>query len=205
MNNNQIPNETESIHGQIDRVVYESGNDGYCVLKIINDQKKSITFEHFKSDFDVYWDSEQKMASLALSNSKFSKEQKQNLFNLLDMDLYSEDMVSVTVYSRIIEDSMSLSSPLTMGLLIFSLDNSYLTARLFSNDQNELKKVVDSKVSFISTNDIANAGKFISSIHDSKAIHSLVFINYDKIPKERMSTPILSEILDTLWVERVFD
>lgn len=43
MNNNQIPNETESIHGQIDRVVYESGNDGYCVLKIINDQKKSIT------------------------------------------------------------------------------------------------------------------------------------------------------------------
>tara|TARA_Y100000385_G_scaffold269132_1_gene306880 strand:+ start:108 stop:710 length:603 start_codon:yes stop_codon:yes gene_type:complete len=184
----------------------DSNISGYttCATKE-PDQKKSITFEHFKSDFDVYWDSEEKMASLALSKSKFSKEQKQNLFNSLDMDLYSEDIVSVTVYSRILEDSMSLSSPLTMGLLIFSLDNTYLTARLFSNDQNELKKVVDSKVSFISTNDIANAGKIISSIHDSKAIHSLVFINYDKIPRERMSRPIFSEILDTLWVERVFD
>ena len=43
MNNNQIPNEAASIHGLIDRVVYESENDGYCVLKIINDQKSSIT------------------------------------------------------------------------------------------------------------------------------------------------------------------
>ena len=43
MNNNQVPNESASIHGLIDRVVYESENDGYCVLKIINDQKSSIT------------------------------------------------------------------------------------------------------------------------------------------------------------------
>ena len=36
------------------------------------DQRITIKFENFKSDFDVYWDSEEKTASLALSKSKFS-------------------------------------------------------------------------------------------------------------------------------------
>lgn len=166
------------------------------------DQEKSITFEHFKSDFDVYWDSEEKTASLALSKSKFSEEQKQNLFNSLDMDLYSEDIVSVSVYSKSIGDSMSLSSSSTMGLLIFSLDNGYLTARLFSNEQNELKKVVDSKVSFISTNGIVNAGDLISGIHSSTTLYSLAFIDYARVPKPVYSRPILSKLLETIKLKK---
>ena len=37
------------------------------------DQKKLITFEHFKSDFDVYWDSEEKKASIAFLNQYLVK------------------------------------------------------------------------------------------------------------------------------------
>ncbi|MDC0579751.1 hypothetical protein OAP11_03210 [Bacteroidia bacterium] len=155
-----------------------------------------IKFEHFKSDFDVYWHDEEKMASLALSKSKFSEEQKQNLFNSLGKDLYSEDIVSVSVYSKSIGDSMSLSSPSTMGLLIFSIDNGYLTARLFSYEQNELKKVVESKVSFISTNDIVNAGELISGIHSSSTLYSFAFIDYVRVPKPMLNQPILSELLE---------
>lgn len=160
------------------------------------DQRILIKFEHFKSDFDVYWHDEEKMASLALSKSKFSEEQKQNLFNSLGKDLYSEDIVSVSVYSKSIGDSMSLSSPSTMGLLIFSLDNGYLTARLFSYEQNELKKVVESKVSFISTNDIVNAGELISGIHSSSTLYSFAFIDYVRVPKPMLNQPILSELLE---------
>lgn len=160
------------------------------------DQRILIKFEHFKSDFDVYWHDEEKMASLALSKSKFSEEQKQNLFNSLGKDLYSEDIVSVSVYSKSIGDSMSLSSPSTMGLLIFSIDNGYLTARLFSYEQNELKKVVESKVSFISTNDIVNAGELISGIHSSSTLYSFAFIDYVRVPKPMLNQPILSELLE---------
>lgn len=160
------------------------------------DQRILIKFEHFKSDFDVYWHDEEKMASLALSKSKFSEEQIQNLFNSLGKDLYSEDIVSVSVYSKSIGDSMSLSSPSTMGLLIFSLDNGYLTARLFSYEQNELKKVVESKVSFISTNDIVNAGELISGIHRSSTLYSFAFIDYVRVPKPMLNQPILSELLE---------
>ena len=91
---------------------------------------------------------------------------------------------------------MSLSSPSTMGLLIFSLDNGYLTARLFSYEQNELKKVVESKVSFISTNDIVNAGELISGIHSSSTLYSFAFIDYVRVPKPMLNQPILSELLE---------
>jgi hypothetical protein len=44
------------------------------------DQRITIKFENFKSDFDLYWDSEEKNTSLGLSKSEFNEEQKQNLF-----------------------------------------------------------------------------------------------------------------------------
>lgn len=167
------------------------------------DQKKLITFEHFKSDFDVYWDSEEKTASIAFSKSKFSEEQKQNLFNSLDMDLYSKNIVSVSLYLDRIEDSISLDSSFLRGLLIYYNENEKLSIKLYSNEYNELRKLLETPVSFLSTNDIANARNVISTIHDSKVIHSLVFIDYTQIPRERFSRPILSKILDTLKVERV--
>lgn len=169
------------------------------------DQRITIKFENFKSDFDVYWDSEEKTASLALSKSKFSEEQKQNLFNSLDMDLYSEDIVSVSLYIDRIEGSISLDSSFLRGLLIYYNENEKLSIKLYSNENNELRKLLEIPVSFLSTNDIANARNVISTIHDSKVIHSLVFIDYIQIPRERFSRPILSEILDTLKVERVVD
>ena len=169
------------------------------------DQRITIKFENFKSDFDVYWDSEEKTASLALSKSKFSEEQKQNLFNSLDMDLYSEDIVSVSLYIDRIEGSISLDSSFLRGLLIYYNENEKLSIKLYSNENNELRKLLETPVSFLSTNDIANARNVISTIHDSKVIHSLVFIDYIQIPRERFSRPILSEILDTLKVERVVD
>jgi hypothetical protein len=179
---------------------------GFTSCKIQEpDQRILIKFEHFKSDFDVYWHDEEKMASLALSKSKFSEEQKQNLFNSLDMDLYSEDIVSVTLYSNKIDDSISLDPTCLKGLLIYHNENGKLSIRLYSNEFNELKKLIETPVSFLSTNDIANAGDVISTIHDSKAIHSLVFIDYAQIPREILSRPILSEILDTMNVERVID
>lgn len=164
------------------------------------DQRITIKFENFKSDFDVYWDSEEKTASLALSKSKFSEEQKQNLFNSLDMDLYSEDIVSVSLYIDRIEGSISLDSSFLRGLLIYYNENEKLSIKLYSNENNELRKLLETPVSFLSTNDIANARNVISTIHDSKVIHSLVFIDYIQIPRERFSRPILSEILDTLKV-----
>lgn len=169
------------------------------------DQRITIKFENFKSDFDVYLDSEEKTASLALSKSKFSEEQKQNLFNSLDMDLYIEDIVSVSLYIDRIEGSISLDSSFLRGLLIYYNENEKLSIKLYSNENNELRKLLETPVSFLSTNDIANARNVISTIHDSKVIHSLVFIDYIQIPRERFSRPILSEILDTLKVERVFD
>ena len=169
------------------------------------DQRITIKFENFKSDFDVYWDSEEKTASLALSKSKFSEEQKQNLFNSLDMDLYSEDIVSVSLYIDRIEGSISLDSSFLRGLLIYYNENEKLSIKLYSIENNELRKLLETPVSFLSTNDIANARNVISTTHDSKVIHSLVFIDYIQIPRERFSRPILSEILDTLKVERVVD
>jgi hypothetical protein len=169
------------------------------------DQRITIKFENFKSDFDVYWDSEEKTASLALSKSKFSEEQKQNLFNSLNMDLYSEDIVSVSLYIDRIEGSISLDSSFLRGLLIYYNENEKLSIKLYSNENNELRKLLETPVSFISTNDIANSRNVISTIHDSKVIHSLVFIDYIQIPRERFSRPILSEILNTLKVERVVD
>ena len=169
------------------------------------DQRITIKFENFKSDFDVYWDSEEKTASLALSKSKFREEQKQNLFNSLDMDLCSEDIVSVSLYIDRIEGSISLDSSFLRGLLIYYNENEKLSIKLYSNENNELRKLLETPVSFLSTNDIANARNVISTIHDRKVIHSLVFIDYTQIPRERFSRPILSEILDTLKVERVVD
>ena len=151
----------------------------------------------------MYWDSEEKTASIAFSKSKFSEEQKQNLFNSLDMDLYSKNIVSVSLYLDRIEDSISLDSSFLRGLLIYYNENEKLSIKLYSNEYNELRKLLETPVSFLSTNDIANARNVISTIHDSKVIHSLVFIDYTQIPRERFSRPILSEILDTLKVERV--
>ena len=148
------------------------------------DQKKLITFEHFKSDFDVYWDSEEKTASIAFSKSKFSEEQKQNLFQSLGEDLYSKNIVSVSVYLDRIKDSISLDSSFLRGLLIYYNENEKLSIKLYSNEYNELRKLLETPVSFLSTNDIANARNVISTIHDCKVIHSLVFIDYTQIPRE---------------------
>ena len=167
------------------------------------DQRITIKFENFKSDFDVYWDSEEKTASIAFSKSKFSEEQKQNLFQSLGEDLYSKNIVSVSVYLDRIKDSISLDSSFLRGLLIYYNENEKLSIKLYSNEYNELRKLLETPVSFLSTNDIANARNVISTIHDSKVIHSLVFIDYTQIPRERFPRPILSEILDTLKVERV--
>ena len=169
------------------------------------DQTITIKFENFKSDFDLYWDSEEKNTSLGLSKSEFNEEQKQNLFQSSDEDLYSENIVSVSVYIDSIEDSISLDSSFLRGLLIYYNENEKLSIKLYSYENNELRKLLETPVSFLSTNDIANARNLISTIHDSKVIHSLVFIDYNQIPRERFYRPILSEILDTLKLERVVD
>ena len=167
------------------------------------DQRITIKFENFKSDFDLYWDSEEKNTSLGLSKSEFNEEQKQNLFQSLGEDLYSKNIVSVSVYLDRIEDSISLDSSFLRGLLIYYNENEKLSIKLYFNENNELRKLLETPVSFLSTNDIANARNVISTIHDCKVIHSLVFIDYTQIPRERFYRPILSEILDTLKVERV--
>jgi len=110
------------------------------------------------------------------------------------------DIPHVKLKSKIKElpSNLRISNPILMCI-------EKLSIKLYSNENNELRKLLETPVSFLSTNDIANARNVISTIHDSKVIHSLVFIDYIQIPRERFSRPILSEILDTLKVERVVD
>ena len=165
-----------------------------------SDQRILIKFEHFKSDFDVYWHDEEKTTSISLSKSKFSEEQKQNLLSSISDSTNIKDAISVVLYTDQLKDQINLDSSYIKGVIVYYNVNDELSIELYSNESNRLRKLIESPVSFLSTNDIINVGEKISFLHEASEMHSLAFIDYSQIPKVRLSRPILSEVIDSLLI-----